>query len=105
MEEVALEEEELVRELLDDKSPFILLPTNSESEPEREMVPDLGQSLSRVLYSGPTIEDIENALSVSHRSPSPWGRSAGSAAASIAASSSIRYNSGGNATNNGFRPT
>ncbi|XP_031487339.1 probable WRKY transcription factor 57 [Nymphaea colorata] len=113
MEEILCEEEELVRELLDDNSPFVLVPTSSESElePEREVVPEFGQSLSGVLYSGPTIEDIENALSVSHRNPLLWSRS-GSTAASIATSnSSINYNnvvstsSSNTATNTGFRST
>ncbi|KAJ4704654.1 putative WRKY transcription factor [Melia azedarach] len=58
-------EDELVRELLDDENPLFLLPeetTEAKSSPSNE-----DQVVNRVtsaMYSGPTIEDIENALSV-----------------------------------------
>ncbi|KAK1298042.1 putative WRKY transcription factor 49 [Acorus calamus] len=52
-------EDELVRELLDDESPFlILLRPPSESEESQ-----LNRLISTV-YSGPTLEDIESALSI-----------------------------------------
>ncbi|XP_020524094.1 probable WRKY transcription factor 49 [Amborella trichopoda] len=51
--------EELVRELLDDETPFLLLPNTG---PEA----CLSSFLSR-LYSGPTIDEIETALSAARR--------------------------------------
>ncbi|XP_058109602.1 probable WRKY transcription factor 49 [Magnolia sinica] len=59
-------EDELVRELLDDDSPFFVLPNTVES------IPDLGLSPKPVtnqimIFSGPTIDDIESALSTTHR--------------------------------------
>ncbi|CAK9179445.1 unnamed protein product [Ilex paraguariensis] len=57
------EEAELIRELLDDESPFFMLPRqtiNSSSSPSED---SLNDQLMSNLYSGPTMEDIESALS------------------------------------------
>lgn len=56
-------EEELVRELLDDESPFLLL-----QEEATEFNKTLGLNrFNPTVYSGPTINDIENALLVTTR--------------------------------------
>lgn len=61
-------EDDLVRELLDDESPLFVLPqptVQSNLSPSSE---DTAMNrLITAIYSGPTIEDIENALSVKHR--------------------------------------
>nr|QWQ79557.1 WRKY transcription factor protein 39 [Zanthoxylum armatum] len=57
-------EDELVRELLDDETPFFMLPeeeTTTESN-NNEAINKI--TTSAAVYSGPTIEDIENALLV-----------------------------------------
>ncbi|XP_059643500.1 probable WRKY transcription factor 49 [Cornus florida] len=60
-------EEELVRELLDDESPFFVLPHEGN---ESKSSPDPNESsinkLMSTLYSGPTIQDIDCALSVTN---------------------------------------
>lgn len=56
-------EEELVRELLDDESPFFLL---QEEATEFNRSPELNR-FNPAVYSGPTINDIENALLVTTR--------------------------------------
>ncbi|KAF3449174.1 hypothetical protein FNV43_RR09902 [Rhamnella rubrinervis] len=56
-------EEELVRELLDDESPFLLL---QEEATEFNKSPGLNR-FNPAVYSGPTIDDIENALLVTTR--------------------------------------
>ncbi|OVA17832.1 DNA-binding WRKY [Macleaya cordata] len=62
------EEEELVRELLDNESPFFVLPEiSTESECSHSSEPPLINSLSSNVYSGPTIEDIETALSLTNQ--------------------------------------
>nr|AEK12776.1 WRKY32 [(Populus tomentosa x Populus bolleana) x Populus tomentosa] len=60
-------EDELVRELLDDESPFFFLPKEkNQSKPSPANEQTINQLISKV-YSGPTIQDIENALSMSSR--------------------------------------
>ncbi|XP_058099311.1 probable WRKY transcription factor 49 isoform X2 [Magnolia sinica] len=59
-------EDELIRELLDDESPFFLLPKSIESQPSISMGPVRSRLLSTI-YSGPTIDDIKNALSTPNR--------------------------------------
>lgn len=54
-------EDELVKELLDDESPFFLLPKTLESKPNLTQEPLKSLFLS-TLYSGPTITDIASAL-------------------------------------------
>ncbi|XP_050383033.1 probable WRKY transcription factor 49 [Argentina anserina] len=58
-------EEELVRELLDNESPFLVLPEEAVEYPQMSVSNKEG--LNRFLqnvYSGPTIHDIEAALSI-----------------------------------------
>ena len=58
-------EDELVRELLDDESPFLMVP--QETVESKLMNSSSGQAISRLLstaYTGPTIGDIESALSL-----------------------------------------
>ncbi|PON76105.1 WRKY domain containing protein [Trema orientale] len=69
-------EEELVRELLDDVSPFFLIQEESTeliqtSSPQNEQLSHCGRFNPAAVYSGPTIEDIENALSVTSRNIQP----------------------------------
>jgi hypothetical protein len=60
-------EDELVRELLDDESPFFFLSKETnQSKPSPTNEQTINQLTSKV-YSGPTIQDIENALSMSIR--------------------------------------
>ena len=60
-------EDELVRELLDDESPFFFLPKEkNQSKPSPANEQTINQLISKV-YSGPTIQDIEDALSMSSR--------------------------------------
>ncbi|XP_048320289.2 probable WRKY transcription factor 49 isoform X2 [Ziziphus jujuba] len=61
-------EEELVRELLDDESPLFVL--QEEATEFKNSPPNEEALLNRFnpqVYSGPTIDDIENALSVTTR--------------------------------------
>lgn len=63
------EEEELVRELLDDGSPLLVLSQEAIQNPITK--PSSTHFLSNI-YSGPTISDIENALSLTnHRDHFP----------------------------------
>ncbi|KAF8396801.1 hypothetical protein HHK36_018434 [Tetracentron sinense] len=56
-------EDELVRELFDDESPLFVLPPET-NEPEPSLLPEPATNwLVPTIYSGPTIEDFENALS------------------------------------------
>lgn len=57
-------EEELVRELLDDQSPFFVLPEKTTEPKTNAFNEDAINRLISTVYSGPTIGDIENALSV-----------------------------------------
>ncbi|CAK7342846.1 unnamed protein product [Dovyalis caffra] len=60
-------EDELVRELLEDESPFFFLPEEeNQSKPSSTNEQTINQLISRV-YSGPTIQDLENALSMTSR--------------------------------------
>ncbi|XP_057970810.1 probable WRKY transcription factor 49 [Malania oleifera] len=65
-------DDELVRELVDNMSPFFVLPP---AELEPEMSPASQAAINQVvstIYSGPTIGDIENALYVTNsKSPFP----------------------------------
>ncbi|KAF8397462.1 hypothetical protein HHK36_016379 [Tetracentron sinense] len=61
-------EDELVRELLDNESPLFVLPPET-NEPEPSLLPvPMFNRLVPTIYSGPTIEDIENALSATNGS-------------------------------------
>lgn len=60
-------EDELVKELLDDESPFFLLPKTLESEPSHQSQEPLKNLFLSTLYSGPTIEDIASVLSMNHQ--------------------------------------
>ncbi|XP_077244004.1 putative WRKY transcription factor 49 [Tasmannia lanceolata] len=62
-------QDELVRELLDDETPFFVLPKIAESEPVISSDPMMNNFLSKV-YSGPTIEDIRRLLSATYHSKS-----------------------------------
>ncbi|KAK1312383.1 putative WRKY transcription factor 49 [Acorus calamus] len=53
------DEDELVRELLDDESPFLILPRPPSESEESQL-----NKLISTVYSGPTLEDIERALSI-----------------------------------------
>lgn len=75
-------EDELVKELLDNQSPFFALPAEkmiSCGEPNTSSTHDhdLNQhetAINRLIsnvYSGPTIEDIENALSLTTSEDQP----------------------------------
>ena len=75
-------EEELVRELLDDVSPFFLIQeesthefntgtSSSSSSPPQNVEVDHFRFNPATVYSGPTIEDIENALSVTAKKIQP----------------------------------
>ncbi|KDP35650.1 hypothetical protein JCGZ_09088 [Jatropha curcas] len=58
-------EDELVTELLDNESPFFLLPNDTvESKPNPSDDETTIARLISTVYSGPTIHDIENALSI-----------------------------------------
>ncbi|KAJ6747079.1 WRKY TRANSCRIPTION FACTOR PROTEIN 1-RELATED [Salix koriyanagi] len=60
-------EDELVRELLDDESPFFFLPEEkNQSTPSPTTEQTINQFISKV-YSGPSIQDIEDALSMTSR--------------------------------------
>ncbi|KAK1299019.1 putative WRKY transcription factor 49 [Acorus calamus] len=61
------EEDELVRELLDDESPFLVLPrtsTTAELEKSHNSTEPMVNRLISTIYSGPTLGDIESALSI-----------------------------------------
>ncbi|XP_068669438.1 probable WRKY transcription factor 49 [Aristolochia californica] len=62
-------EDELIRELLDDETPFFVLPESLGFESGSLPAPTsaAGRSILN-LYSGPTIEDIESALSTTQQS-------------------------------------
>ncbi|XP_022748173.1 probable WRKY transcription factor 49 [Durio zibethinus] len=57
-------EDELVRELLDDESPFFVLPQETIQAKSKTLEEEASKRLISTVYSGPRIEDIENALSV-----------------------------------------
>ncbi|KAK6231402.1 hypothetical protein SCA6_001475 [Theobroma cacao] len=57
-------EDELVRELLDDETPFFVLPQETVQPESKTSEEEATKRLLSTLYSGPRIEDIENALSV-----------------------------------------
>lgn len=58
-------EEELVRELLDNQSPFFVLPEEAIEYPQMSVSGKEGLNrFVQNVYSGPTIHDIETALSV-----------------------------------------
>ncbi|EEF31402.1 probable WRKY transcription factor 49 [Ricinus communis] len=57
------EDELIVRELLDDESPFFLLPNELPLQSKLTSPDDHTNRLISTVYSGPTIHDIENALS------------------------------------------
>uniref|UniRef100_A0A5B7BI66 Putative WRKY transcription factor 49 n=1 Tax=Davidia involucrata TaxID=16924 RepID=A0A5B7BI66_DAVIN len=61
-------EDELVRELLDDVSPFFVLPQETTESKLISATPNESpiNRLISTFYSGPTIEDIDNALSVTN---------------------------------------
>ncbi|KAK7292954.1 hypothetical protein RJT34_15812 [Clitoria ternatea] len=66
------EDDDLVRELLDDESPLLMLPKESSTEPPLNTTTpsSTDQAFNRFIsniYSGPTISDIENALSVTNQ--------------------------------------
>ncbi|XWS43734.1 hypothetical protein CRYUN_Cryun16bG0129100 [Craigia yunnanensis] len=57
-------EDELVTELLDDESPFFVLPQETIQAKSKTSEEEAAKRLISTVYSGPRIEDIENALSV-----------------------------------------
>ncbi|XWS55646.1 hypothetical protein CRYUN_Cryun09bG0019000 [Craigia yunnanensis] len=57
-------EDELVRELLDDESPFFFLPQETIQAKSKTSQEEATKRLISTVYSGPRIEDIETALSV-----------------------------------------
>ncbi|TKY66010.1 WRKY transcription factor 49 [Spatholobus suberectus] len=62
------EDDDLVRELLDDGSPLLMLPEKG-TQPPNTKASSSDQAFNRLIsniYSGPTISDIENALSVTN---------------------------------------
>ena len=62
-------EDDLVRELLDDGSPLLILPEEA-TEPNTRASSSDDQAINSFIsniYSGPTITDIENALSVTNQ--------------------------------------
>nr|WKJ30363.1 WRKY49 [Lilium pumilum] len=77
MEEVEVDEagtnwldesgEELVRELLDNRSPLFILPQAAEPEPDSPSRESIINKLISTVYSGPTISDIESVLSANFR--------------------------------------
>ncbi|KAK7395273.1 hypothetical protein VNO78_15824 [Psophocarpus tetragonolobus] len=63
------EDDDLVRELLDDVSPLLMIPEEA-IEPLHSKASSSDQAFNRFIsniYSGPTISDIENALSVTNQ--------------------------------------
>ncbi|KAI4356488.1 hypothetical protein L6164_000510 [Bauhinia variegata] len=67
--EASEDNDELVRELLDDESPLIMLPEQP-IEPNTRLNNSTEKEINRFIstvYSGPTITDIENALSVTNQ--------------------------------------
>ncbi|KAL5991862.1 WRKY Transcription Factor [Asimina triloba] len=72
---ISSSEEELVQELLDDESPFFVLPktsiggSGSWSVPNLELIPQQTPINKHfMIFSGPTIDDIESALSTANPS-------------------------------------
>lgn len=62
-------EDELVRELLDDESPLFFVPKDVELPHQAgTLVQAIANPFTSNVYSGPTIEDIESALSSTYRS-------------------------------------
>lgn len=60
-------EDELVRELLDNQSPFSVLPeSTTELKTSSPFDEEAINRFISTVYSGPTIGDIENALSVTN---------------------------------------
>lgn len=62
------EDDDLVRELLDDGSPLLIEPPNTTTKASSS--DDQDQAFNKFIsniYSGPTISDIENALSVTNQ--------------------------------------
>ena len=57
-------EDELVRELLDNESPFFVLPQETIQAKSKTSEEEAAEQLISTVYSRPRIEDIENALSV-----------------------------------------
>lgn len=68
------EEDELVRELLDDVSPFFFLPEERNQSKAASPTPRNEEAMNQLIskvYSGPTKQDIENALSMTSRRDQP----------------------------------
>ncbi|KAL9336757.1 hypothetical protein Peur_071245 [Populus x canadensis] len=68
------EEDELVRELLDDVSPFFFLPEERNRSKAASPTPRNEEAMNKLIskvYSGPTMQDIENALSMTSRRDQP----------------------------------
>nr|KYP44888.1 putative WRKY transcription factor 49 [Cajanus cajan] len=66
------EDDDLVRELLDDVSPLLVVPEDAITQPPNntKKASSSDQAFNRFMsniYSGPTISDIENALSVTNQ--------------------------------------
>ncbi|KAK8563738.1 hypothetical protein V6N13_006026 [Hibiscus sabdariffa] len=59
-------EDELVRELLDDESPFFVLSQGTMLPKSKSSGQEVNKQLVSNVYSGPRIRDIENALSMSN---------------------------------------
>ncbi|GMJ03116.1 WRKY DNA-binding protein 49, ARABIDOPSIS THALIANA WRKY DNA-BINDING PROTEIN 49 [Hibiscus trionum] len=59
-------EDELVRELLDDESPFFVLSQATMLPESKSSGEEVNKQLVSNVYSGPRIQDIENALSMSN---------------------------------------
>ncbi|XVE61911.1 hypothetical protein DITRI_Ditri06bG0076200 [Diplodiscus trichospermus] len=57
-------EDELLRELLDDESPFFVLPQQTVQSKSKTAEEEASKQVISTIYSGPRIEDIENALSM-----------------------------------------
>ncbi|XP_012831749.1 PREDICTED: probable WRKY transcription factor 49 [Erythranthe guttata] len=56
-------EDELVKELFDDVSPFFMQPHHHSLIMESNFIPSTYSQIPSPVYSGPTVEDIETALS------------------------------------------
>ncbi|KAJ6968689.1 WRKY transcription factor [Populus alba x Populus x berolinensis] len=68
------EEDELVRELLDDASPFFFLPEERNQSKAASLPPRNEEAMNQLIskvYSGPTMQDIENDLSMTSRRDQP----------------------------------
>ncbi|KAG2690602.1 hypothetical protein I3760_09G194400 [Carya illinoinensis] len=89
-------EDELVRELLDNQSPFFVLPaekigsstkepytrSTTHDDPDHQHEEDINRLISNA-YSGPTIEDIENVLSLTTSEDQPHQELSSQARASL----------------------